>query len=70
MPPIDTVPPGSIPDAGSQGSGPKNQINPTEDLYKISVTTNFVQIPVMVKDKQGRRVDGLLAKGFHRAGEW
>ncbi len=64
MPPIDTVPPGSIPDAGSQGSGPKNQINPTEDLYKISVTTNFVQIPVMVKDKQGRRVDGLLPQDF------
>ncbi len=36
----------------------RNQINPTDDLYKISVTTNFVQIPVMVKDRQRRRVDG------------
>jgi VWFA-related protein len=43
---------------------PRNQINAKDDLYKISVTTNFVQIPVLVKDKQGRRVDGLLAKDF------
>ncbi len=59
MPPVETVPPGSMPEASSQSSAPKNQINPTDDLYKISVTTNFVQIPVMVKDKQGRRVDDL-----------
>lgn len=64
MPPVQTVPPGSIPEANSQTSGPRNQINPKEDLYTISVTTNFVQIPVMVKDKQGRRVDGLLPQDF------
>jgi len=64
MPPVETAPPGSIPEASSQSSAPKNQINPTDDLYKISVTTNFVQIPVMVKDKQGRRVDGLLPQDF------
>ncbi|HYM76559.1 MAG TPA: VWA domain-containing protein [Candidatus Dormibacteraeota bacterium] len=55
MPPVQTIP---------SGSGPRNQIDPKEDLYKISVTTNFVQIPVMVKDKQGHRVDGLLPKDF------
>ena len=64
MPPVETIPPGSLPGASSQGSGPRNQINPTEDLYKISITTNFVQIPVMVKDTQGRRVDGLLPQDF------
>lgn len=45
-------------------SGPRNQLNPKEDLYKISVSTSFVQIPVMVKDSDGRRVDGLLPKDF------
>ncbi len=64
MPPVDTVPAGSLPEAGTQGKGPRNQLNPADDLYKISVITNFVQIPVMVKDGQGHRVDGLLPKDF------
>jgi len=64
MPPVETLPPGNTPDNGSQGPGPRNQINPKQDLYTISVTTNFVQIPVMVKDKEGRRVDGLLPQDF------
>ncbi|HKV77251.1 MAG TPA: VWA domain-containing protein [Candidatus Sulfotelmatobacter sp.] len=64
VPPVETIAPGSMPEASSQRSAPKNQINATDDLYKISVTTNFVQIPVMVKDKQGRRVDGLLPQDF------
>ncbi len=55
MPPIETLPP---------GTGPRNQINPGEDLYKISVSTNFVQVPVMVKESSGRRVDGLLPRDF------
>jgi VWFA-related protein len=55
MPPVETVPAGSV---------PKNQINPKEDLYKISVSANFVQVPVLVKDADGRRVDGLLSKDF------
>jgi len=55
MPPVQTVPPGSV---------PTNQINPKEDLYKLVVPVNFVLVPVMVKDVQGRRVDGLLAKDF------
>ena len=55
MPPIQTVPAGSI---------PRNQINPAEDLYKLVVPVNFVQLPVMVKDSDGRRVDGLTSKDF------
>lgn len=64
MPPVQTVPAGTPLPAARQQSGPKNQINPTEDLYKIQVTTNFVQVPVMVKDTQGRRVEGLLPTDF------
>jgi VWFA-related protein len=45
-------------------TGPKNQLNPKEDLYKISVPVSFVLLPVMVKDADGRRVDGLLPKDF------
>jgi VWFA-related protein len=55
MPPVQTIP---------AGSRPRNQINPKEDLYTISVSANVVQIPVMVKDSDGRRVDGLLPKDF------
>jgi VWFA-related protein len=51
-------------DASRSNKGPKNQLNPKEDLYTISVPVNFVQIPVMVKDANGRRVDGLLPKDF------
>lgn len=55
MPPVETVP---------AGSTPRNQINPRDDIYKISVPVNFVLLPVMVKDSEGRRVDGLLPKDF------
>ena len=55
MPPVQTIP---------AGTGPRNQIDPSQDLYKISVVTNFVQIPVMVKDSEGRRVDGLRPTDF------
>ena len=55
MPPIETITP---------GQAPRNLINPKENLFTISVTANFVQIPVMVKDADGRRVDGLLPKDF------
>src|SRR6202046_4021921 len=55
MPPVETIP---------AGSRPRNQINPNEDLYTIRVPTTLVQIPVMVKDSDGRRVDGLLPKDF------
>jgi VWFA-related protein len=56
MPPVQTVPPGA--------TGPRNQLDPQENLYKISVSTNFVQIPVMVKDSEGRLVYGLRPADF------
>lgn len=55
MPPVETVPEGSI---------PTNQVNPKDELYKLVVKVNFVQIPVMVKDADGRPVDGLRPKDF------
>src|SRR5579863_7839227 len=58
MPPIETLPPSRTPTA------PRNQVNPQEDMPKIFVSVNFVQIPVTVKDKQGRPVDGLRPKDF------
>jgi len=64
MPPVETLPKGTPLPPQTPGGQPRNQINPAEDLYKVTVTTNFVQVPVMVKDSQGRRVDGLLPKDF------
>jgi VWFA-related protein len=56
MPPVETLP---------EGSTPINQILSTkDDLYKLVVSVNFVQIPVTVKYSDGRPVDGLLAKNF------
>jgi VWFA-related protein len=55
MPPVETVPAGTI---------PRNQINPKDDLYRIVTRVNFVQVPVMVKDSDGRRVDGLRPQDF------
>ena len=55
MPPVQTIP---------AGSRPRNQINPRQDLYTITVSANVVQIPVMVKYSDGRPVDGLLPKDF------
>jgi VWFA-related protein len=55
MPPVQTVPAGTV---------PRNQINPKEDIYTIPVRVNLVLVPVTVKDSDGRRVDGLLPKDF------
>src|SRR5580704_13234206 len=55
MPPVKTVPPGS-----SAKTGPSAQ----EQLYTLVVTPTFVQIPVRVKDHDGRLVDGLLSTDF------
>lgn len=54
MPPVETIP---------SGRPPRNQIA-DGGLYKIVVPVNAVQIPVMVKTPDGRRVDGLLPKDF------
>ena len=55
MPPIETIPP---------GSAPRDDMNTREDLYTFRVTTNFVLVPVTVKDSDGHLVDGLLPKDF------
>jgi len=55
MPPIKTVPPGSIPSDVSTS---------TEELYKLKTGVNFVVVPVTVKDDNGHMVDGLLPKDF------
>src|SRR5437879_13051076 len=54
MPPIRTVPAGSVPRDTETG----------QDLYTITVTTNLVLVPVTVADSQGRLVGGLLPKDF------
>ena len=54
MPPVRTVPAGSVPKDSETG----------EDLYTITVTTNLVLVPVTVTDNQGRLVGGLLPKDF------
>jgi VWFA-related protein len=60
-----TQPPAPVPPGKTAaGSTPRNQINPAEGLYKFVITTNRVELPVMVKDSQGRPVDGLLPKDF------
>jgi VWFA-related protein len=54
MPPVKTVPPGTAP-----------KTLPAQDqLYTLVVHTNFVSLPVTVKDRNGRPVDGLLSTDF------
>jgi VWFA-related protein len=53
MPPVKTVPAGSVPDTG-------------EDVYKLPpVTVNLVLVPVMVTDADGRLIGGLQPKDFN-----
>ena len=54
MPPVKTVPAGSV---------PKDQETGT-DLYTIPVTVNLVIVPVMVSDPEGRLIGGLQPKDF------
>jgi VWFA-related protein len=54
MPPVKTVPAGSVPRDLESGN----------DLYTITVTKNLVLVPVTVKDGTGRLVGGLLPKDF------
>ena len=53
MPPVKTAPPGST-----------KKPNAQDQLYTYVIHTNFVQVPVTVKDREGRRVDGLLSTDF------
>ncbi len=55
MPEVKTLPPGTT---------KKPNANDQEQLYTLVVHTNFVQVPVTVKDGSGRTVDGLLPSDF------
>lgn len=55
MPPVKTVPAGSVPKDKDTG----------EDVgFTIRTTANLVLVPVTVKDSNGRMVNGLLPKDF------
>jgi len=54
MPPVKTVPEGSVP----------KDTETHEDLYTVVKTVNLVLVPVMVKDNDGHLVSGLLPKDF------
>jgi VWFA-related protein len=55
MPPVKTVPAGSIPRDKETGQSLD---------YTIKTNVNLVQVPVTVKDQDGRMVNGLLPKDF------
>jgi VWFA-related protein len=54
MPPVRTVPAGSVP----------KDLETGQDLYTITVTTNLVTVPVTVTDREGRMIGGLLPQDF------
>jgi VWFA-related protein len=54
MPPVRTVPAGSVP----------KDLETGQDLYTITVTANLVTVPVTVTDHEGRLIGGLLPRDF------
>ncbi len=58
MPQVVTVPPGTT------AAASRNQAGAKDDLLRFIVRVNSVTIPVMVKDKSGRPVDGLRPNDF------
>jgi len=59
-----SAPAGDTP-AANASQAVRNPATPdTDRLYKLVSTTNFVEIPVTVKDTSGRMVEGLLPKDF------
>jgi VWFA-related protein len=54
MPPVRTVPAGSVPKDQETG----------QDLYTIPVNVNLVLVPVMVTDRDGRLISGLQPRDF------
>ncbi len=53
MPPVKTIPPGS-----------STKIPSGQEQLTLKITTNFVQVPVVVKDHNGHMVEGLLSTDF------
>jgi VWFA-related protein len=68
--PINTHPsqpeatPTPTPQAKRPTSGQGGVENARDDLYKMSVAVNFVQVPVRVKDASGKLVSGLTSNDF------
>ncbi len=46
------------------GQQPSGEASPQEQLFTLHKTSNFVQVPVTVKDDFGRLVNGLLSRNF------
>jgi VWFA-related protein len=46
------------------GQGQSGVATARDDLYKMSVAVNFVQVPVRVKDSSGRLISGLTSNDF------
>ena len=46
------------------GGAPAGHTAGSDELFKITVNTNQVVVPVMVKDDSGRLVNGLLSRDF------
>ncbi len=47
-----------------EGGAPAERGGASDELFKITVNTNQVVVPVMVKDDSGRLVNGLLSRDF------
>ena len=47
-----------------QGGAPAGHTAGSDELFKITVNTNQVVVPVMVKDDSGRLVNGLFSRDF------
>jgi len=61
--PEGTTPPPPMPPVKTVPSGTQKE-SPQEELYTLKVHTNFVEVPVTVKTKDGRMVAGLLPSDF------
>jgi len=46
------------------GGTPAERVAGSDELFKITVNTNQVVVPVMVKDDSGKLVNGLLSRDF------
>jgi len=64
VPAAQTLSPETTEPASSLSDNPTSSDSSKEKPYKIVVNADVVQIPVMVKNSDGRSVDGLLPKDF------